>query len=589
MRVLPDATARVEQIPEPTHTMQLQGKFVAISLPALTIALVVLGCIVYSKLVSEKQELLEIQMTTASAQISQRFSRKIQQLQTSANLLAEAAPVIDWFDPTKISALEPHVDQKVRGLFERLRATHPDFREMRLVGKDGYEQIRVADSSLVNRTQDERGSTWFSKLALTPNTDTSVSITNQADDGATTVTVSTPVYDAHSARSSKEAIAGYVVIDVAISDFAKNLNNLAVRDDSYTVLLNEKLEIVHAPDAYVADAQMLRTYLLSTDPPSAHDTKIEQVVIDGKTCMLGQHMIGEGLILLIVSPPSTLQTIKSELLKTVGIATVAVITLLSLFFSWLVRWIVVAPIGRLQASVTELLEGRPDSTRQSTRNDEIGQLARSFTHLNTQLSESMQQLQETSLRNKILAYHDGLTGLPNRRHFADLLNNTLEKAADTNSNVAVMFIDLNDFKRLNDTIGHQAGDELLIITGNRLQQTFKQLSEDAIQTHPNLAFEVARLAGDEFVVLLSGFENTAFVTKAANLLIADLCQPASVENTQWPLEASVGISLFPEHAAEEKNLLACADLAMYEAKRAQTSCWRIYTLNIGEESNSQAA
>ncbi|WP_230392907.1 sensor domain-containing diguanylate cyclase [Pseudomonas guariconensis] len=166
-----------------------------------------------------------------------------------------------------------------------------------------------------------------------------------------------------------------------------------------------------------------------------------------------------------------------------------------------------------------------------------------------------------------LAHHDPLTGLPNRLVFEERLEGALALARRNNSRVALVFIDLNGFKVINDSLGHAAGDQVLKIIATRLHETLR--SSDS----------VARLGGDEFVTVLEDLsserppEDEARVI-AQRLLVA-LDAPISVGNTRQRVGASLGIALFPDHAQTRDQLIHVADLAMYEAKRSGDNQYRL--------------
>ncbi|ANY86298.1 MULTISPECIES: sensor domain-containing diguanylate cyclase [Pseudomonas putida group] len=166
-----------------------------------------------------------------------------------------------------------------------------------------------------------------------------------------------------------------------------------------------------------------------------------------------------------------------------------------------------------------------------------------------------------------LAHHDPLTGLPNRLVFEERLEGALALARRNNSRVALVFIDLNGFKVINDSLGHAAGDQVLKITATRLHETLRNSDS------------VARLGGDEFVTVLEGLsaertpEDEARVI--AQRLLAALDAPISVGNARQRVGASLGIALFPDHAQTRDQLIHVADLAMYEAKRSGDNQYRL--------------
>jgi len=166
-----------------------------------------------------------------------------------------------------------------------------------------------------------------------------------------------------------------------------------------------------------------------------------------------------------------------------------------------------------------------------------------------------------------LAHHDPLTGLPNRLVFEDRLSSALDRARRSESRVALVFIDLNGFKAINDQLGHRAGDQVLVAMAGRLRESLR--GSDS----------VARLGGDEFVAVLEGLSpHRAPADEAqaiAGKLLAALSPPVPVDGSLQHIGTSLGIALFPEHAQNMDRLIHVADQAMYEAKRSGDNQYRL--------------
>ncbi len=161
------------------------------------------------------------------------------------------------------------------------------------------------------------------------------------------------------------------------------------------------------------------------------------------------------------------------------------------------------------------------------------------------------------------ANFDKLTDLPNRALFLDRLDQNLKQSERYQRKFALLFIDLDGFKSVNDTMGHDAGDELLIQTAHRLHDCIRD------------ADTVARMGGDEFTVILSTITSEDDAKTVARKIIKALSQPFVIENKRARIGASIGISLFPEHGTDMDTLLKNADDAMYHAKRAGKNDFRI--------------
>jgi len=161
------------------------------------------------------------------------------------------------------------------------------------------------------------------------------------------------------------------------------------------------------------------------------------------------------------------------------------------------------------------------------------------------------------------ALTDDLTSMPNRRHFLRRLHDAITAARASDTSVALLLFDLDHFKELNDTLGHDAGDQLLCQVGERLHTVLR--SSDT----------AARLGGDEFGVLLSDACDAARAERVADKILEAIAKPFPIKDLNLRVTASIGIALFPEHARDDEQLMQHADVAMYEAKSTQSgrSCY----------------
>ncbi len=174
-------------------------------------------------------------------------------------------------------------------------------------------------------------------------------------------------------------------------------------------------------------------------------------------------------------------------------------------------------------------------------------------------------LREQQSRLNYMAFHDSLTSLPNRSLFYDRIFHGLARARRANSKVALMLLDIDRFKIVNDSLGHDAGDILLKAIATRLIEGVRDMDT------------VARLGGDEFVVVLEGIHDVDDVIFVANKLLATLARPLEISGHDISATVSIGVSMFPEDGADTDELLKNADIAMYKAKEAGKNNCQFYT------------
>ncbi|MDD4959370.1 MAG: GGDEF domain-containing protein [Gallionella sp.] len=176
--------------------------------------------------------------------------------------------------------------------------------------------------------------------------------------------------------------------------------------------------------------------------------------------------------------------------------------------------------------------------------------------------ENRQQLLEDK------AYYDALTQLPNRSLLSDRIAQAIARSARNQRLLAVCFVDLDNFKPVNDTFGHDTGDQVLIEVAKRLQSSVRG------------GDTVARLGGDEFVVLLGEMENVQEVELAVNRLLLSLFEPLITGEKQINMQASIGYALCPDDSKDREGLLNMSDQAMYLAKSSGGNCVRRYLSSL---------
>jgi|GEM_PF-808486 len=168
------------------------------------------------------------------------------------------------------------------------------------------------------------------------------------------------------------------------------------------------------------------------------------------------------------------------------------------------------------------------------------------------------------------AYHDSLTGLPNRALFLDRIEQEIRHASREDSNLAILFLDLDNFKQINDSLGHSAGDTVLVSISEKLKLALREIDT------------IARLGGDEFIILLSDFKRVEDISDIALKLFDAVQQPLAVNNNELFVTASIGISVFPDDGRNAEILLRNADTAMYRAKEKGRNAYEFYTEDMTE-------
>jgi len=245
-------------------------------------------------------------------------------------------------------------------------------------------------------------------------------------------------------------------------------------------------------------------------------------------------------------------------------------TLLGLVVVALATWKAAAritqPLARLDEAAGRLASGEHVQVRVRGE-DELARLATSFNEMVGKIAEREQRITQ-------LAFNDTLTGLPNRTMFHQQLDHHFRAAAGNGSLFALHCLDLDQFKVINDTLGHPAGDTLLVEAGRRVQ--------DAARGH-----FVARLGGDEFVVLQSVGDDRDSIDRLARDILAAITQPVMIDGNEFAPSTSIGIAIAPQDGENGGSLLRSADLALYRAKEAGRGTYAFFEESLNERAQQR--
>jgi diguanylate cyclase (GGDEF)-like protein len=187
---------------------------------------------------------------------------------------------------------------------------------------------------------------------------------------------------------------------------------------------------------------------------------------------------------------------------------------------------------------------------------------------------------QTAEKAKYLAYHDTLTNLPNRSLFHDRLKHSLERAEREKQLMAVLFLDLDNFKHINDTIGHRAGDQLLQGVADRLMKSVRKTDSISRVSPEEPESMVARLGGDEFTILLTDVKHIQDPAKVSQRIFSLLSEPFMIGSNEVFITASVGIAVYPYDGKDVDTLLMNADVAMYQAKKLGRNNYQYYSESL---------
>jgi diguanylate cyclase (GGDEF)-like protein len=203
-----------------------------------------------------------------------------------------------------------------------------------------------------------------------------------------------------------------------------------------------------------------------------------------------------------------------------------------------------------------------------------------LTRRNEELNKAVEEVTETKDRLRQMAYYDSLTALPNRRLFTEQLGLLLRLAKRNKETLALLFLDLDNFKRINDSLGHSAGDLLLREVGSRLAGCVRDSDVVAHYVESGPRIDVSRLGGDEFTVVLNQIDSPESAGIVAQRLLESLGRPVVIDGHELVVTPSIGIAIAPDDANDVEGLLRAADTAMYHAKAAGKNNYLFYRTDM---------
>nr|WP_295783031.1 diguanylate cyclase [Rhodoferax sp.] len=525
------------------------------------------------------------ELLTTTTVLARRITLNRQEISRNLQVLSS--------HPAALAAMGPAVsaqDDQLAATFEAMMRANPSYFQIRLISAsdNGLERVRVdrADDRIIRvRGDDLQEKGHFSyvsgALKLTPGATYLSRVVINHERGAhagleqPSVILAMPVVD------TAGRAAAVVVINVDLNSvFATLAADLP--KDYQLFLANGKGDFLIHPDPTQAFGfDRGRRVLVQDEFYATRDMvggKVTQVMVEARDGRYADSPIvasfvgravsissDEDSFILGLAQPLTGVLEQANRLGIVVLQLVIGLCLACVLLAALVARAVTRPINAMSAAVQGFAHDHQSAPVRSLaveRRDEIGVLARSFQQMQNEIRQQLEDLQENREDLEHMARHDVLTGLPNRRAFQERLDHALSRAQRSGERFALFFIDVDNFKSINDRWGHDGGDALLKIVALRLVATTRKV--DAI----------ARLGGDEFVVLLDNPAQREDVANIAEKLLESVRSPILYRGHALQIGFSIGISLYPEDGRTATELMARADRAMFDAKDAGRNGFR---------------
>jgi len=503
--------------------MNIQTKLLALLLPFVLLPLIGIGWSNFSGARSELRSTFRAEAdsrlwsighaTTASLRVAMSSAQQLQASLVVQRYAGERDPLLRTYlvQPLVLTAFLSHM------------RSQPDFLKIAYISRDGSEEVRVG----ARRWGDPGSVVAAIRRALRAD-GKPVTVLLPELAGAPFLAVAAPIENGGSRAGSAPGKGAILVVQLRADRILRQMDTFAARYGYVALVGADGRPILQAQRAGAAI------------PAGA--LSIEH----------GLHDLVPGLSLRARADLSVADARMRETWDRMALLTLAAVLIASVLFHWALRWLVVGPIRTLTSVTESIAAGALDINLTYRANDELGDLAESVRNMAAQLKRSKD-------RADYIAYHDHLTGLPNRRFFMTSLENAIVGAKRRGQRLGILFLDLDEFKQINDAYGHEVGDKVLVAFGRRLKESVR--GEDLLG-----ATGLSRMGGDEFFVLLDPIHAPVDAASLADRLLSILEAPIVTGDIEHRMSASIGIATYPDDGTTTEALIRHADIALYHAK-----------------------
>ena len=549
--------------------MKLNNKFICIVLPLIILPILLVGFNAYQYLYQNSKTKALFVMHSQLDLVQQQLLQELRLVQANLQLLASDTQVQQYAltedEYNRIGIYQPAVLKR----FHKYHLAHPNYQEIRFVLPDGFQESYWAPPLYYQGDKDEAQSVWLNtfkhstvktlkELYLTERpllkAYQELRIKNKATDG----------------YHDEKQLRGYLAVTVQLDWLIEAMKDRSSEQGQLMVLMNAKGEQALGNLKIEPESRLLLTQYL-TDASIGVNSKhtSSELFVNQKNYFISSRLIWDDFYLVAMIPKTQVNMAAQKLSTGLILITFSVIVITLILIMLVLRNTVVKPLQLLSLASKKIGEGKLDTKLNLDTSFEFNELSTSFNLMSDKLKKSAQEIQ-------FMAYHDSLTRLPNRRMFQYLLSNNLASAKRKKETLALLFLDLDNFKTINDDLGHEVGDLLLKSFAARISTTLREedtIGKDDVTQDLDL---VSRLGGDEFTVVLPHLHNHVDASVVAQRIIKAMETVFKIEDHQFYVSTSIGIAMYPADALDIEGLVKCADIAMYNAKNAGRNTYKFF-------------
>jgi diguanylate cyclase (GGDEF)-like protein len=546
--------------------LKLQAKVLLLLTPCVILPLVVLGWLGHEQLrdVAERDKLRE--MSNQLRGVAALFNVEIRNAAANISLISESKEFRDY--------LRRRDQGRSRSLlldtFERYQSAFPQYKQIRYLLPNGREAVGSTSEGGADAGQSKGDAEYFPSLANVAG-DVHVAFRNNSDNQVIALTVTKPIglSRQHSDGSPASTdLRGYLSFTIDPS-YLERRTLVRSADTVATLLVTDAAGrvVLHPND--IRFGRTVSDDLFAALVQRVAGEKVLDVPLNGSTWRFQGRRMSNNLYAFAGAPKSELRGPVQTLVGLIALLTAGAIIITMTLLAIAIDKLFVKPINVLSGVARAMASGDLELELEATRNDELGDLSSSFHKIRDHLRSANNEARR-------LARHDSLTGLANRRNFNEQLRRALRHAERHAQFLVVLYIDLDDFKRINDTLGRDCGDKLLTELSERLRHGLKgyeHLSNGEAQESKPM---IARVGADEFIVLIPSLTNPRQASVAAKRILRAVSKKFVFKKREHYVGASIGIAVFPSDGKNVDSLVQHADIAMHHAKEHGKNTYRYF-------------
>lgn len=560
--------------------MKLQVKILLFLVPAIVTAMLTLGWVAYTQLRDFSEQKTFHQMTLLLDQIQQHTASHLAIAKSNAELLASSDLLKHYLQNADETNGYFVRHESLQTLFDSYQKAFPEYYEIRLILPELHETIGSTATVPLDAQGMEAVNAHASTLKQDRTQDQNdlyVTVFSNSSTHKAALVIAKRIYMPSSAQDAEllaSTLQGYLVITTSLDFLDKQIQQNQLGKTGYLLVTDQQGAVLFHPDPNQRH-QVLAPQVLEGLQADRTTTPMLKTNFGGEAVYVRALPLQAGLLLLAVLPEAEFLLSSRDLAVSVATVICAAVLITTILLFLILRALVIKPINSLGQAAEAIGSGQFPLRLNIRRTDEIGHLAHAFKNMSEKLQHSSAQIRH-------LAYHDSLTGLPNRRMFLDYVERALSYARRHNKSFALLFLDLDNFKQVNDTLGHDAGDQLLREVAERLTTCIR--AEDYIaRGETDVGNTVARLGGDEFIILIPNISSSYQAAKVAERIVNALLKPIFLRQKAFYVGTSIGITVYPDDGADVDSLVKNADIAMYRAKQQGKGNYQHYTESMHQQ------